>query len=765
MRKVLAGAVTSALVSAALASTPVFANASAATGHQATRPDPTKAAATAARLVRTRPGVVHASARERLIAHRVVTTAAGMQVVPYTRTYRGLPVVGGDFTVVTDAHGQVLGVNVAQPRTTSLASITPTIGSAAARRTSARQVSRAQVEPGTQLVVVQQRTSRLAWATTVRGVRNGEASRLTVYVDAHTGRVIHTVEHVMDGTGTGAYDGPNPLTIPTTLSSGTYSMTDPSNAITCQDASTNRTFTGTDDVWGNGVASNKETGCVDALFVEKTENAMLSDWDGRNGLDGAGHGWPIRIGLNDVNAYYDGTQVQIGHNQAGDWIPTLDVLGHEQGHGVDDHTPGGISGNGTQEFVADTFGAATEWYANEPSGYDTPDFTVGEEVNLVGSGPIRYMYDPSKAGDDNCYSSQTPTEEVHAAAGPGNHWFYLVAEGTSPTNGQPTSPTCNSSSVTGLGIKKAEQIMYGAMQMKTSSASYLKYRTWTLTAAKNLFPGSCAEFNTVKAAWNAVSVPAQTGDPTCTTGTNTVTVSNPGNQTGTVGTAKSLQMTATDSQAGQTLTWSATGLPAGESINASTGLISGTPTTAATSTVTVTAKDTTGATGSTSFTWTVSGTSGGGGSQLLLNPGFESGAVSWTGTSGPITNNTGRPAHSGTWKMWLGGNGTTASENESQTVTIPSSAAHATLTYWIRVDTSETTSTTKYDTAKVQVTSGGTTTTLASYSNLDANSTWVQKTIDLSSYVGSSVTLKFSMNEDSSLQTSFVVDDTALTTS
>jgi len=41
----------------------------------------------------------------------------------------------------------------------------------------------------------------------------------------------------------------------------------------------------------------------------------------------------------------------------------------------------------------------------------------------------------------------------------------------------------------------------------------------------------------------------------------------------------------------------------------------------------------------------------------------------------------------------------------------------------------------------------------------------VQKTVDLSSYVGSSVTLKFSMSEDSSLQTSFVVDDTALTTS
>ncbi|HXC85406.1 MAG TPA: putative Ig domain-containing protein, partial [Trebonia sp.] len=88
--------------------------------------------------------------------------------------------------------------------------------------------------------------------------------------------------------------------------------------------------------------------------------------------------------------------------------------------------------------------------------------------------------------------------------------------------------------------------------------------------------------------------------------TNTVTVTNPGSQSGTVGTAASLQVQASDSASGQTLTYSASGLPAGLSINSSTGLISGTPTTAGTSSVTVTATDTTGASGSASFTWTIS---------------------------------------------------------------------------------------------------------------------------------------------------------------
>ncbi|MDX6347188.1 MAG: zinc metalloprotease ZmpA, partial [Streptomyces sp.] len=56
-------------------------------------------------------------------------------------------------------------------------------------------------------------------------------------------------------------------------------------------------------------------------------------------------------------------------------------------------------------------------------------------------------------------------------------------------------------------------------------------------------------------------------------------------------------------------------------------------------------------------------------------------------------------------------------------------------------------------------------TTLATYSNLNKATGYVLKTFDVSSLAGTTATIKFSGVEDSSLQTSFVIDDTALTTS
>jgi len=467
-------------------------------------------------LVATRPAFLHASPNDEF-AQRSVMSSSGVFYVAYERTHAGLPVIGGDFVMVVDGAGQVTYTSVAQDHLIDVPSLTPSLSQVGAEAIASRQLRSVTRVEGTQLVVYAlDGNSRLAWESTINGFGANGISRLTVDVDAITGAVLHEQEHVLYGTGTSAWSGPNPVTLNTTQSGATFSMRDPTiTNLSCQDAANNTTFSGADDAWGNGNATVRETGCVDALFGAQTEARMLTQWLGRNAMDGAGGAWPIRVGLADVNAFYDGTQVQVGHNNANQWIGAIDVIAHEMGHGIDDHTPGGISGAGTQEFVADTFGAATESFANEPSPFDVPDFTVGEQINLVGSGPIRNMANPSVLGDPNCFSSAIPSTEVHAAAGPGNHWFYLLANGSNPTNGQPTSPTCNGSTVVGLGIQNAITIMYNAMLMKTTGSSYLRYRTWTLQAAKNLFAPSCTQFDTVKAAWDAVSVPAQAGDPTC----------------------------------------------------------------------------------------------------------------------------------------------------------------------------------------------------------------------------------------------------------
>jgi Zn-dependent metalloprotease len=642
------------------------------------------AARSADAFVAGKPSVLQPSSDDAYV-QKSVTASGSAKYIAYERTYKGLPVRGGDFVVVTDKSGATKYTSVSQTKSIGSLSTTAKISSADAVSVARKQLKSVDNVEGTSLVVYTlDGAAKLAYETTLSGTGAEGASRLSVEVDALTGALLNTTEHVMHGTGTGWINGS--VTINTTLSSGTYRMQDPSiTNLSCQDSANNTTFSGPDDVWGNGTATNRETGCVDALYAAQKEAAMLSSWLGRNGMNGSGGAWPIRVGLNDQNAYYDGTQVQIGKNTSGQWISSSDVVGHEMGHGVDDNTPGGISKGNTQEFVADTFGAATEWYANNPN--DPPDYLVGEEINLVGSGPIRNMYNPSALGDANCYSSSIPSQEVHAAAGPGNHWFYLMAQGSSG-NGQPASTTCNGSTVTNpLGIQTAIKIMYNAMLMKTSSSSYLKYRTWTLTAAKNLFPGSCTEFNTVKAAWDAVSVPAQSADPTCTTGT--------------------------------------TPPPSSSSPPSSppTGGCSG---------------------------------------QKLLNPGFESGAASWSGTTGTIGQwaSQGQAAHGGTYSSWLDGYGTTHTEAINQSVTIPAGCT-ATLTFYLHIDSAETTTSVQYD--KLTISAGST--TLGTFSNLNKASGYQLRTFSLNSFAGQTVNIKFSGSEDSSLQTSFVIDDTAVTLS
>jgi hypothetical protein len=148
--------------------------------------------------------------------------------------------------------------------------------------------------------------------------------------------------------------------------------------------------------------------------------------------------------------------------------------------------------------------------------------------------------------------------------------------------------------------------------------------------------------------------------------------------------------------------------------------------------------------------------------QKLANPGFEAGAASWTATAGVIGQNTGIGApRSGTWSAWLDGYGTTHTDTLSQTVTIPAGCTTYTLSFWLHIDSAETTTSTQYDKLTVKLGS----TTLATYSNLNKAAGYTQRSFNVSGFAGQAATLTFTGTEDISLQTSFVVDDTALSVS
>lgn len=150
--------------------------------------------------------------------------------------------------------------------------------------------------------------------------------------------------------------------------------------------------------------------------------------------------------------------------------------------------------------------------------------------------------------------------------------------------------------------------------------------------------------------------------------------------------------------------------------------------------------------------------------QLISNSGFESGTSNWTQSSGAITSSSSVAAHAGSWKAWLDGYGSSHTDYVRQKITVPASARQVTWDFYVLINTSETTSSMAYDTLKAQVlnSSGSVIATLGTWSNLNATGGYVKHTLDLSAYAGQTIWINFNGSEDSSAQTSFVVDDVSV---
>ena len=263
----------------------------------------------------------------------------------------------------------------------------------------------------------------------------------------------------------------------------------------------------------------------------------------------------------------------------------------------------------------------------------------------------------------------------------------------------------------------------------------------------------------------------QTPDFAITASPTSVSVAQGGTKTATVSTTVSggfnsaISLSASGLPAGVTASFSPTSIAAPGSGNSTLTFTASSTAATGTSTVTINASGG-GVSHSTTVSLTVS-TSGGTTTQIIGNPGFENGSANtapWTLTSGVINNSTSEPPHSGSWDAWMDGYGTTHTDTALQTVTIPSAATAATLTFWLHIDTAETSTTTAFDKLTVQVrnSSGTVLSTLATFSNLNHATGYSQKSFNLLSFKGQTIQIFFSGAEDSTLQTSFVLDDVNL---
>src|SRR4051794_4527740 len=191
---------------------------------------PSKASDKAADYVKSRPSKLHASTSDRFEQGNVITTKDGLQYVPYERTYKGLPVEGGDFVVVTNPDGSVASTAVAQDETIDV-STAPSLSPQQAAQTASSQLAGVDDVQSTDLIVdATADEPTLAYETVVTGQRGAMPSKLHVITDATTGEVLSTRDEVVDGTGNSWISGP--VTINTTLSGSTFSLRDPNHTNT-----------------------------------------------------------------------------------------------------------------------------------------------------------------------------------------------------------------------------------------------------------------------------------------------------------------------------------------------------------------------------------------------------------------------------------------------------------------------------------------------------------------------------------------------------
>jgi Zn-dependent metalloprotease len=495
---------------------------------------------------------VRRASADTFTARDVIVDAKGIEHVRFARTYRGLPMIGGDL-VLHSRNGQLKSVTQSL-KTTGRPDIVPTFSSSRAIvEAGAHFGSHFIGKPASRLVVYALGGIKpvLAHEVTFSGMRGDQTpTDMHYFVDARTGKILNqwdTVETARPGpggsgsctpvaaTGTGKSLTEGTLRINTVKCGTSYQLKDLTrgggytNNMAQRTSGTGSTFLDADNIWGNSALNDSATVATDAHYGVSVTWDYYLNIHNRHGIadDGKGALSRVHYGRNYANAFWSDSCFCMTFGDGDNGVTmnpliALDVAGHEMSHGVTARTAGlvysGESG-GLNEANSDIFGTMVEFYANNPN--DPGDYLIGEKVyahNTTGTKALRWMFKPSLDGaSPDCYYSGIGNLNVHYSSGIANHFYYLLAEGAVVPSGfgagtaanlTSSSLVCNgNTAITGIGRAAAQQIWYVALtEYMGSDTDYAGARSATLSAATDLYGAGSAQYNAVAAAWDAVSV-------------------------------------------------------------------------------------------------------------------------------------------------------------------------------------------------------------------------------------------------------------------
>ncbi len=535
-----------------------------------------------------------------------------------------------------------------------------------------------------------------------------------VFIDAHTGERVYGYDNLQTGTGSSLYSGTVSINTSSsgstfymedlTRKQGTFNMNNTGNTSTGTGGTQSR-YTDTDDNWN---ATNQRAG-VDAHFGAAKTFDFYQNVLGRNGIDGNYGPGTTTSAATGVALLVSRVHFGSGYNNAF-WNGSNMTYGDGDGSTFTPLTTVDICGHEMTHGVTERTAGLT--YSKESGALNESwSDIMGSMVELYADGGVASAntwligedaYTPGTSGD-----ALRSMSDPHSVGDP-DHYSLRLYPGTCTPNAN-TNDNCGVHTNSSISNHAFYLIAHGG----TNRVSGIAVSGIGTDAATKIFYRALVTY--------------------MTSSTNFA-----GARTATLSAATDLYGTGSATYNGVAQGWCAVGVG-----SCPTG---GTPTPTPTATVTPTPTP-------------------GGGGELLTNGGFEGSASPWVGSgTGYFYVNPGNYPHGGTGYIYFGVNNSVSGQSYQQ-VTIPSTAT-ANLTFWLNVTSSETTTTTQYDQLFVEVrnTAGTLLSTLATYSNLNKGTAGVysQKSFSLAAYRGQTVRVQFRSTTDSSVTSTFRIDDVSL---